>query len=195
MAMGMYCGAARSIPEVRWYALTTKSRQERVASAMLESLGTPVFLPLSEEVHQWSDRKQLVSVPLFPGYLFIRTDPWRKTKVSVLKAPGVVSFVGNHTGPLPIPDGEIENIRTMFQRGARCTPHVYLKEGDRVRIVRGPLTGIEGTLLRSGAKTQLVISIHIIQRSVTVIVSEQDVEPILTDSTRTLKADPAVAVQ
>ena len=192
--MVMHCEAAESAPEVRWYALSTKSRQERVASAMLESLGVPVFLPMSAEVRQWSDRKQLVNVPLFPGYLFIRTHSRGKTKVSVLRAPGVVSFVGNHTGPLPIPDGEIENIRTMFQRGAPCSPHVYLKEGDRVRIVRGPLIGIEGTLVRSGAKTQLVISINIIQRSVAVVVSEQDVEPTLTGSRRTLEADPAVAV-
>jgi transcription antitermination factor NusG len=70
---------------------------------------------------------------------------------------------------------------------------VYLEEGDRVRIVRGPLIGIEGTLLRSGAKTRLVISINIIQRAVAVVVSEQDVEPILTDPTRRLVADPAVA--
>jgi transcription antitermination factor NusG len=161
---------------------------------MLESLGIPVFLPLSAEVHQWSDRKQLVSVPLFPGYLFIRTDPWHHAKITVLKAPGVVSFVGNQTGPLAIPDGEIENIRTIFECGAAHSPHVYLKEGDRVRIVRGPLTGIEGTLLRSGAKTQLVISIEIIQRSVAVVVSEQDVERILTGFQRTLEADPALAV-
>jgi transcriptional antiterminator NusG len=182
---------ATSAPN-RWYALSTKSRQEGVASATLNSLGIPVFLPSRAEVHQWSDRKRSVNVPLFPGYLFIRTDPWSKTKFSVLNAPGVVSFVGNHNGPLPIPDGEIENIRIMFQRGAPCTPHTYLKEGDRVRIVRGPLTGIEGTLLRSGPKTQLVISINIIQRSVAVVVSGQDIEPILTDSKR--RADPAVAV-
>jgi transcriptional antiterminator NusG len=190
MAMSMPCEEAKSAPEFRWYALYTKSRQERVTSALLESLGVSVFLPSTAEVHQWSDRKRSVNVPLFPGYLFIRTDPWSKTKVSVLKAPGVVGFVGNHTGPLPIPDDEIENIRTLFQCGARCKPHMYLKEGDPVRIVRGPLIGIEGTLLRSGARTQLVISIHIIQRAVAVVVSEQDVEPIRTDSAGRLNADP-----
>lgn len=191
--MVMHCEAAESALEVRWYALSAKSRQERIASTALSALGKNVFLPLTVELHQWSDRKQIVSVPLFPGYLFIRTDPWRNSKVSVLKAPGVVNFVGNQTGPLPIPDGEIENIRTIFQRRVTCTPHIYLKEGDLVRIVRGPLTGIEGTLLRYGAKTQLVISINIIQRSVAVVVPERDVEPIPTDSPRTLEADPPLA--
>jgi transcriptional antiterminator NusG len=188
MAMAMPYEAAKSAPKFRWYALYTKSRQERVTSTLLESLGVSVFLPWTTEVHQWSDRKQLVNVPLFPGYLFIRIDPWSKTKVNVLKAPGVVGFVGNRTGPLPIPGDEIENIRTLFQSGARCKPHSYLKQGDPVRIVRGPLIGIEGTLLRSGAKTQLVISVHIIQRAVAVVVSEQDVEPVRTDCAGTLDA-------
>ena len=61
-------------------------------------------------------------------------------------------------------------------------------------MVRGPLSGIEGTLLRSGAKAQLVVSINIIQRSVAVVVSEKNVEPILTGSRGTLKADPPPAV-
>jgi transcription antitermination factor NusG len=175
----------------RWFAVWTRSRQEKVAATMLNTLGVHHFLPLRSELRQWSDRKQMVNVPLFAGYLFVRMNPTKGSRLEVLKARGVAGFVGNQTGPLPIPDGEIETIRTMFQRGAPCSPHVYLKEGDRVRMVRGPLTGIEGTLLRSGAKTQLVISIHIIQRSVAVVVSEQDVESILTYST--LKDVPAMA--
>ena len=184
----------RACCRARWYALSTKSRQERVASTTLIALGMTVFLPLTREVHQWSDRKRAVLVPLFPGYLFIRINPWKNGKISVLQAPGIVNFVGNQTGPLPIPDSEIDSIRIMFQRGARFSPHAYLKEGDRVRIVRGPLTGIEGTFLRSGTRTQLVISINIIQRSVAVVVSGQDVEPILSAGPPPLKTDPPMAV-
>jgi transcription antitermination factor NusG len=160
----------------------------------LHALDIPFFLPMNDEVHQWSDRKQVVSVPLFPGYLFVHIEPLSKKKLHVVNAPGVVGFVGNQSGPLPIPDSEIESIRTMFTRGDKCRPHAFLKEGDRVRMVRGPLIGIEGTLLRSGAKAQLVISINIIQRSVAVTVSEHDVEPVLSDAAPGLNADPPLAV-
>ena len=186
--------AGKFDPDTRWYAVSTRSRQERVASATLDALGIPLFLPLESQVRQWSDRKQVVTVPLFPGYLFVRTDPWSKAKLDVLRAPGVVGFIGNHTGPLPIPDCQIEYIRTAFTRGVRCSSHAFLKEEDRVRVVRGALTGIEGTLLRTGSKAQLVISIEMIQRSVAMTVSEQDVEPILSDSARGLDVDRSVAV-
>ena len=186
--------SANSAPDVRWYALFTRSRQERVASMRLQALDVPFFLPMNDEVHQWSDRKQVVSVPLFPGYLFVHIERLSKKRLHVVNAPGVVGFVGNRSGPLPIPDSEIESIRAVFTRGEKCRPHAFLKEGDRVRMVRGPLSGIEGTLLRSGAKAQLVVSINIIQRSVAVVVSEKNVEPILTGSRGTLKADPPPAV-
>ena len=185
--------STNSAPEARWYALFTKSRQERIASIRLQALDIPFFLPMNDEVHQWSDRKQLVSVPLFPGYLFIHIERLSKKKLHVVNAPGVVGFVGNQSGPLPIPDSEIESIRTMFTRGDKCRPHAFLKEGDRIRMVRGPLSGIEGTLLRSGAKAQLVVSINIIQRSVAVTVSEHDVEPALSHAAPGLNADPPVA--
>jgi transcription antitermination factor NusG len=161
-----------------WYAVSTKSRQEKVVASMLEYLNVANFLPLIKEERRWSDRKQMVAMPLFQGYVFVRIAPTGEQLLRVLKVPGGVDFVRSRTGPLAIPDGEIEDVRAVLTHGVGCSPHPFLKAGDRVRVVRGALAGIEGTLIRSGSQSKLVISVEMIQRSVAVSVAEQDVEPL-----------------
>ena len=161
-----------------WFAVWTKSRQEKVAASLLESLGIQNFLPLKSEVRQWTDRKQTVQVPLFSGYLFVRINPLKDSKLQVLKTQGVVRLVGNHDGPLPVPDQQIEQIRTVLAQRVECTLLPLVEEGDRVRVVRGILTGVEGTLLRTKSEAYLVISIDLIHQSLAVQVSRHDVELI-----------------
>jgi polysaccharide export outer membrane protein len=167
-------------PETQWYALWVRSRQEKAAAVRLDSIGIPSYLPMLSEVHQWSDRRKAIDLPLFPGYLFACLDIRDSAKLKVLKTPGVVGFVGNASGPSSIPADQIESVRTAVACGADCSSRALMQEGDRVRVVRGALAGLEGVLVRIGAKSQLVISIEMIQRSVAVTVCEQDVEPIET---------------
>jgi transcription antitermination factor NusG len=160
----------------RWFAVWTRSRQEKVAAAMLHTVGVDYFLPLNTEVRQWSDRKQTVSVPLFSGYLFVRMNPTKDGCLQVLKAPGIGGFVGSSNGPLPIPDQQIEGIRTILARRLDCTVIPILEEGDLVRVVRGPLAGIEGRLLQTNSTFRLLVSIEMLHKSVAVSLSSQDVE-------------------
>ncbi len=163
---------------LQWFAVWTRSRQEKCAASMLEALGIPHFLPLKTEAHQWSDRKQIVTVPLFSGYLFVRMNLAKHNRLEVLNAPGIAGFVGNQTGPSPIPDQQIEDIRTVLETRVECTVLPLLNEGDRVRVLRGPLAGIEGRLVRSNSTSRLSISIEMIHKSLLVNVSRQDVELI-----------------
>jgi transcription antitermination factor NusG len=167
----------------RWYAVWTRSNHERAAAATLHSLGIPHYLPLHKQTRQWSDRKQSIEVPLFPGYLFVHLDPASPSRLAVLKTPGVAGFVGNSFGPSPIPDREIEFVRAAVRCGANAPSTPAWTEGDRVRVVRGALAGAEGTLLRIGSKSQLIVSISIIQRSVAVTISEEDVERLAVAAT------------
>jgi transcription antitermination factor NusG len=167
-----------------WYAVLTRSRQERVAALMLEYMMIANFLPLLSQERRWSDRKQMVNLPLFPGYVFVRIARSSELQLRVLKIPGVVGFVRNQTGPLPVPDREIEDVRAVLSHGIGCSPYPFLKAGDRVRVVRGALVGLEGTLIRCGSQSKLVISVEMIQRSVAVSVNESDVEPASHQPTR-----------
>lgn len=164
--------------EGRWFALWTRSRQEKVAAKTLDQLGVTHFLPLKTEVHQWSDRKQMVAKPLFSGYVFVHMDLGRENRLDVLKVPGIVGFVGNQAGPLPIPDHEIEGIRAILTSGVECTVLPMPKEGDRVRVVRGALAGLEGLLVSAKSASRFVISVDMIQQSLAVAVSPRDVEPL-----------------
>jgi transcription antitermination factor NusG len=173
---GIESGLHSCAADSRWFAVWTKSRQEKVSAAMLESLGIKNFLPLRVESRQWSDRKQTVSVPLFSGYLFVRMSLIDGSKLRVLQVPGVAGMVGNSRGPLPIPDHQIEAIRTVVLQGLDCTVHPLLEEGDQVRVVRGVLAGVEGRLVRMNSSSRLVISIDLIHRSLAVTVARDDVE-------------------
>ncbi len=161
--------------EAKWFALWTRSRQEKMAAKTLDLLGVTHFLPLKAEARQWSDRKQMVSTPLFSGYVFVHMDLQRENRLDVLKIPGVVGFVGNQAGPLAIPEHEIEGVRAVLTSGAECEVLPLLKEGDRVRVVRGALTGLEGLLVSIQSSSRLVISVDMIQQSLAVAVSPHDV--------------------
>lgn len=168
---------------IAWFAIWTRSRQEKTVAAAFESLGIVHFLPLMPEIHHWSDRKKAVAVPLFKGYLFVRLNPGGDTRLRVLNTSGVAGLVGNQTGPLPIPDYEIESIRTVIAQKMQysaysSTAYPPISIGTRVRVIRGALTGIEGTLLRSHLDSKLVLSVEMIRQSIVVNIPASDVEPI-----------------
>lgn len=118
-------------------------------------------------------------MPVFSGYLFVHINPLLKnSQLQVLKSPGVVAFVGSQSGPLPIPDQEIENIRTVLAARVAYTPCPSLNKGDRVRVIRGPLAGVEGTLVTGNSTAHLLVSIEMIRQSLSVNVLRDDVEPV-----------------
>jgi transcription antitermination factor NusG len=162
----------------QWFALWTRSRQEKSSAAMLGASGIPYFLPLISEERQWSDRKRRVTLPLFPGYLFVQIASTSEFQLCLRRLPGVVNFVGNQKGPSAISGEEINSVRALISHGAECSPCSYLKAGDRVRVVRGALAGIEGLFIRSGSRSRMIVSVEIIQRSVSVDVAACDVEPV-----------------
>lgn len=164
--------------EARWYAVWTRSRQEKSAAAMLSQFGIEHYLPLKAEIRQWSDRKQTIETPLFSGYLFVYVDALKGSRLQVLKAPGIVAFVGNQSGPLPIPDQQIEDIRAVLKAGVPCSVRPLFKQGDRVRVIRGALAGIEGTFVRANSESCLLVSIDMVRQSLAINVSPDEVEPI-----------------
>jgi transcription termination/antitermination protein NusG len=159
-----------------WYALLTRSRHEKVASTALEQAGICTFLPMVTEVHRWSDRRKLVETPLFPGYVFVRIRESREAQVHVLRASGVVRFVGNRAGALPIPDSEITQVQMLQADSQRCSPYPFLRAGDKVRIVGGAFEGVEGILISQDGDRKLVVSINLIQRSVAISLHDVEVQ-------------------
>jgi transcription antitermination factor NusG len=161
-----------------WFAIQTRPRFEKKVTAELEGKRVEAFLPLHSATHQWSDRRRAVDLPLFPGYVFVRIAPLLHERVSVLRTNGVIGFVGARNVGIPIPDGEIEDIQAVLQRGVACEPYPYLKVGQSVRIRGGCLDGVGGVLMGVNGDRSLIISVNLIQRSVAVRIEGYNVEPI-----------------
>jgi len=165
----------RTYDEPRWYAVHTNSRHEKSVALQMDANQIPYFLPLYKSVRRWKDRKKQVEMPLFPGYVFVQIG--LHNRLQVLKVPGVVQLISFNGKPAPVPDSEIEVLRRGLSNRMATEPHPYLKVGKRVRVHSGPMAGVEGILIRRKEKLRVVLSIHLIQRSVAVEVDETEIEP------------------
>jgi transcription antitermination factor NusG len=130
------------------------------------------FLPLYESVRRWKDRRVRLELPLFPGYVFVRLA--LRDRLRVLQIPGVVRLVGFDGHPSPLPFEDIEAIRTCLAQRQLMTPHGYVRRGQRVRLLNGPLEGLTGVVLRQKNRTRFVISLELLMRSVAVEIDSAD---------------------
>jgi transcription antitermination factor NusG len=162
--------------DARWYAIRTRSRHEKVAARELDAQGIPVYLPLVGSVRQWSDRRTEVELPLFPGYAFVRVAYFSWDRVRVLRASGVVSFVGPTAAGASIPEEQIEAIRTLLVRKVPVKDHPFLTVGQRIRVRSGSLSGLEGILVAVNGSRNLVLSVEPIQRSLCINLDGYEVE-------------------
>jgi transcription antitermination factor NusG len=173
---GYYNSPAPDPPPHPWFALRVRSNHERLTSAHLRERGFEEFSPSFKTERRWSDRKKEIDQFLFPGYVFCRFN--LQDRLPVLTAPGVVDLVGFGKIPSPIPDHEIESVRRMVQSGLLVMPWPFLELGHRVLIERGPLAGVEGILDEVKGRCRLVVSVNLLQRSVSAEVDRNWVRPL-----------------
>jgi len=161
-----------------WYAIQTRVRFEKKVASQLERKGIEVFLPLLKQVHRWSDRRQTIEVPLFPGYEFVQLHIERGARLQVLQTAGLVGFVSFNGEAIPIPRKQIEDIQQILGRDVPCAMYPFLKPGRKVRIRGGCLDGLEGVMAERDSDKKLFISIEAIQRTLAVQVEGYDIEPV-----------------
>ena len=156
-----------------WYAAYTLPRHEKVVAEQLEVRQVETYLPLYLSARRWAERRALVQLALFPGYVFVRITEGER--IRVLDHPGVLRLVTFNGRPAPLPDGEIERLRAALELG-KAEPFPFLMPGKRVRVRSGPLAGLEGTILRRKGRMRLVVSVEAIQRSIIVDLDATDLE-------------------
>ena len=159
-----------------WYVLHTKSRHENVVNDGLVRKSLEVYLPKITVPSKRRDRKKTIRVPLFPGYVFVKTDLHPNTHLEIVKVAGAVRFIGNKQGPLPIPDETVESLKIMVESDYTVTTGNTLKKGDKVMVVNGPLEGVIGTFVRYGGKGRIVVNVEALGQYAGVEVSEEDIE-------------------
>ena len=159
-----------------WWAVYTRHQHEKAVAEMLSTKGFDVFLPLYDSMRRWNDRNKLLSLPLFPCYVFVKGGLTRK--LQVVSTPGIHMILYRGEQVAFIPDAEIQAIRAAVEGHYRVEPHPFLKCGDRVRVTRGSLEGVEGILTRKKNFVRLVLSVEMLAQSVAVEVNASDVEPV-----------------
>jgi len=163
-------------PPPCWYAVHTRSHFEKKLAADLAAKRMETYLPVFEELHQWKDRRKRVQVPIFPGYVFAWFSDCSRTRLEIHRSPGAVRILSQGERPEPIPEDEIESIRRLLAARVYCFPHPFLREGDWVRVTRGPLRDLQGLLVRVKNQTRLVISIALLSQSVATEIDRGNVE-------------------
>jgi transcription antitermination factor NusG len=167
---------AQTIERPDWYAVRVRPRSEKVVARALREKGYEDFLPLYRKRSQWSDRTKDIDLPLFPGYVFCRADLLGKPPlISTPSVIGILSFCG---APAVISDPEIEAVRLIVNSGAHVEPWPFLREGQRVRIERGSLAGLEGIVLRTKSDWRVVLSVEALCRSVAVEIDRDQAAPV-----------------
>ena len=161
--------------ELSWYAVWTRSRHEQVVREQIERKGYEVFLPTIARWSRWKDRKKKIDWPLFPGYCFARFQA--QARLPILTCTGVVSIVSFNGEPAPVPEIEIEGIRTLVNTELQYDPCPLVREGMVVEVTHGPLKGVIGKLVRKGSHARLVLSVDLIGQAVSVEVDAADVRP------------------
>lgn len=162
--------------ESSWYAVHTKVRHEKRVAAQFEEQRVCTFLPLLHQVHRWSDRRSVVEIPMFSCYAFVHMVQTVEERLKVLRTPGVLGFVGSERQGTSIPDEQIESLRKAVSEKVPCLPHPFISAGKRVRIRGGSLDGVEGILMRQGGDHSLVISVELLQRSVSIRFEGYEIE-------------------
>jgi transcription antitermination factor NusG len=160
-----------------WYAVFTVPQNEKSALRHLDLTGIESFLPTYETARVWKNRqRRKIVLPLFPCYLFVHINPRERAKV--LRSPGVLHILGNGREQVPLPDPEVEFLRSGLLR-QRIEPYRELVVGEKVRIRSGAMQGVCGTLVRKGSGLRFVLTLELINQHAAVRVDAGDLEPVV----------------
>jgi transcription antitermination factor NusG len=160
-----------------WFAVYVKHHHERKAADLLQRKDIEVFLPEQKVIRRWKDRNKSLSLPLFPGYIFLHSD--LHDRFQILNTPGVFFLVESAGRACPIPKPEIDSIRRVVESGLPAQTHPFVAAGDRVRISSGPLSGVIGILTHFKNQQRVVLTVELLQKAILIEVEAGSLERIV----------------
>jgi len=165
-------------PKSAWYVLHTRSHFENVVFTSLSGKELETFLPKMRVKSRRKDRQKMIDVPVFPGYVFVRSALLPAEHVDILKTVGAVRLIGNSAGPVPVPDDTVESLRIMTEVPDSLFTGQRFERGDRVLVTAGPFAGVVGLFSRYRGQERVAVEVEILGRFAAVEVAEEDVEPL-----------------
>ena len=168
--------APSTASKLSWYALQVRSRKEGYIASQIQGQGFECLLPTYKSIRKWSDRVKELEQPLFPGYLFCRFD--LQNRRAVVTTPGVLQIVGFGRTATAVAEEEIRALQLAVSSETPKQPWPYLEVGQRVQVVYGNLTGLEGILVNVKGNHRVVLSVTLLQRSVALEVETSWLSPV-----------------
>lgn len=156
----------QNLSNLKWYVVYTKPKTERKVATSIHDMGIESYLPMHKIIRQWSDRKKKLEVPLFPNYVFVKTNELMRECLFSIKE--LVRFVSIERKPVVIRDNEIVTIKRILNEDLEVVPEEYLQEGLKVRIAHGQFAGLEGVIAKKFSKTRLIIRIEVLMKAFSV---------------------------
>ena len=161
-----------------WYAVHTRSRFEQKVYTGINGKSIEVFLPRIQVMSRRKDRRKKILVPLIPGYVFVHTTLDYEEHLNILKTVGVVRMIGFEGKPIPVNDHEIASLKILDGTDRTVQNRDYIKTGDRVIIMEGPLKGLMGFYLHHRGQSKVVVSVELLHRSLEVEIEDWALEKI-----------------
>ena len=148
----------------RWLVALVRISHEKKTSERLSKMGIENFLPVQQEVHQWSDRRKVVERVLLPMMIFVHVDMYEQKEVLTLGSISRYMVLRGESTPAIIPDAQMERFRFMLDYSEEavemCSERI--QPGEQVKVIKGPLTGLTGELITMGGKSKVAVRIHIL---------------------------------
>lgn len=168
------------IEQINWFALLTRSNFEQTVYNSIIKKKIPAFLPKIKKKSTRKDRSLMIEVPLFRGYVFVKSTYTPSDQLNILKTVGAVRLLGNQTGPVPVPESQIDSLKILTSTNMDLITgaNIQLKKGDLVMILEGPLAGVKGEFSRYKGKSRVVIKIDVLGQYAGVEVPEDNIEKI-----------------
>ncbi len=162
-----------------WYVLYTKSRFEKTVDDQLTKKSIQSFLPTLVTKSKRKDRKATYLKPLFPGYIFVKTDLNAIENLEILRTAGVVNFIKNKDGAVSVPDNTIDSLNIVINADNELiSTGTRFKKGDKVIVTYGPFKGITGYFKSNKGQHRVIIEIDALGQFAAVEVDYDDVEPV-----------------
>lgn len=166
--------------DLNWFALLTRSNFEQTVYTGIMGKKIEAFLPRTRKRSARKDRKLMIEVPLFPGYLFVRSSSDPSDQVNILKTIGAVRLLGNTQGPLAIPESQILSLKilTSTRQDLITGSTIQLKKGDPVMILEGPMAGLKGEFFQHKGKGRVIIKIDLLGQYAGIEIEREQIEKI-----------------
>ncbi len=168
------------IEKSNWFALLTRSNFEQTVYTSIVKKKVEAFLPTTRKKSRRKDRKLMIEVPLFPGYIFVQSTIEPDDQLNILKTIGAVRLLGNQSGPLPVPHSQIESLKILTSANMNLITgaNIRMKKGDPVIILEGPMAGARGEFTHYKGKGRVIIKIEVLGQYAGVDVLEDNVEKL-----------------